>query len=336
MNKKLKTSLITALIVLILAGLAVILYISQRIPMNPPGTVGNTGGNINNNGLFCEHDGAVYFSNAADGGSLCVMDPDEGNVRRLSRIKIRNILCGGKYIYYYQQGSADPQQMALGSLPGIRGFGRCKQNGTASTTLTTDVLMKGQLVNNYLYLLTVSDEGCSFYKMKIDQSEKTELADYEINPACALDGIIYYNGTDSNHYLLALNTETDTASELWRGNVWFPVREGDYVYYLDVANNYRLCRYVLSTDTVEILTEDRVDCFNVGGGFVYYQKNSAVEPQLKYMSSSGGESYVLANGNFTNINMTSRYVYFQEFNNDSITYHAPLGSGTYSVFSPDL
>ena len=28
--------------------------------------------------------------------------------------------------------------------------------------------------------------------MKIDKSDKTDLADYEINPACAVNGTIYY------------------------------------------------------------------------------------------------------------------------------------------------
>ena len=37
----------------------------------------------------------------------------------------------------------------------------------------------------------------------------------------------------------------------------------------DVENNYRLCRYSLSRNEVEVLTEERIDCFNVGYGYVY-------------------------------------------------------------------
>ncbi len=335
MNKKSKTILIVTLTVLILTGLFVILRLSGRVRMNPAGTVGNTGGNLNNGGLFCEYDGKVYFSNPQDGGSLCVMDPDEGNVRRLKAVNARNILAGGDYLYYYQQGTSDEKNAALGQLPGSRSFQRCRQNGSGAATLTTDFVITGQLVDNYLYLLTTSPGSVSFYKLKIDKSEKVDLADYEINPACAVDGIIYYNGTGHNHYLYALNTANDTTSEFWRGNLWYPVREGDYVYYLDVAEHYRLCRYSILQDTIQVLTEDRVDCFNVGNGYVYYQKNSAERPQLKYMSSEGGESYVLAEGNYTEINMTSRYVYFREFNGTA-TYHAPLGSSSYGLFEPGL
>lgn len=335
MKKKFSTILTVSLIVLVSGVLAVILFLSQRVTMNPAGTVGNTGGNLNNGGLFCEYNGKVYFANSLDGGSLCVMDPDEGNVRRLKAANTRNILAGGDYLYYYQQGSSHSDSTALGQLPGVLSLVRCKLNGSGGASLTTDFLITGQLVDNYLYLLTTSSGAVSFYKLKIDGSAKVELADYEINPACAADGVIYYNGTDSNHYLYALHTANDTVSEVWRGNLWYPVLQGDYVYYLDVANNYRLCRYSISEDVIQILTEDRVDCFNVGNGYVYYQKNSATQPQLRYMAAEGGESYVLAEGNYTAINMTSRYVYFREFNG-SATYHAPLGSSSYSLFEPSL
>lgn len=336
MNSKVKTTLIIGLIIIILALIGVGFYFSQRVTMNPAGTVGNTGGNLNNRGLFCEYDGVVYFSNAQDGGSLCAMDPDERNVRRLNKVKVRNILAGGNYLYYFQEGVSEENTSALGQLPGVLSFVRCKLNGAGSTVLATDYVMTGQLVNNYLYLMTTSRNSNSFYKLKIDKSDKVELADYVINPASVADGVIYYNGTDRNHYLYALNTATDVPIEFWRGNLWYPVREGDYVYYLDVANNYRLCRYSVSMDVVQVLTEERVDCFNVGNGYIYYQKNSATEPQLKFMSVNGGEAYVLAQGNYTNINMTSLYVYFQPYDDRSVTYHAPLGVSTYSEFAPQF
>ena len=219
-------------------------------------------------------------------------------------------------------------------LQGIHSFNRCQLNGKNSTAITTDVVIKGQLVNNYLYLLTSTGSGISFYKTKIDGSDHVDLADYDINPASAENGIIYYSGTESNHYLYALNTANDATSEYWRGNIWYPIKQGDYVYYMDVENNYRLCRYSFSRNVIEVLTQDRVDCFNVGSGLIYYQKNSTSDPQLKCMSIDGSNPFTIAYGNYTNINMTSRYVYFQAFDDENTLYHAPLGSSTYSVFTP--
>lgn len=337
MSKQIKITLTILVIAAIIAALGAILYFNQRVTTNPPGTVGNTAGNLNNGGLFCEYDGTVYFSIPQTNGGLFSMNPDESDVKRLNSLLAGNILAGGDYLYYFQTGSASTSGTGLWEMQGIHSFNRCQLNGRDDTVLTTDVVVTGQLVDNYLYLLTTAGSGISFYKMRIDASDRMELADYVINPASAENGIIYYNGTDTNHYLYALNTSNDASSEYWRGNVWYPVKQGEYVYYLDVANNYRLCRYSVSQGVIEVLTEDRVDCFNVGSGYIYYQKNSATDPQLKCMRTDGTDPFVLASGNFTKINMTSRYVYFQAFDDaDTNLYHAPLGSPNYSVFAPTI
>lgn len=332
MRRKIHSIFVFLFIVLFLTATGLVLFFSRRITMNPEGTVGNTAGNLNNAGLFCEYNGTVYFSNSADGGSLYAMDPGEENVRKLSDLNVRNILAGGDYLYYFQLGSSG--QSGLGNVISVKSFNRCKLNGKDVESLTRDVVITGQLVDNYLYLLTSGSNKISFYKMKIDKSDNVELADYQINPACAQDGVIYYNGTQSDHYLYGLDTRTDTPYEIWKGNLWYPALQGDYVYFLDVAENYRLCRYSLSQDVVEVLTDDRVDCFNVGNGYIYYQKNGDT-PALKCMRTDGTDVKVIAEGIFTSINMTSQYVYFQEFNDETTLYHSYLGSDGYSVFAPE-
>lgn len=128
-----------------------------------------------------------------------------------------------------------------------------------------------------------------------------------------------------------MDTATDGVSTVWNGNLWYPIVQGDYVYYMDVENDYRLCRYSLSRNEIEVLTNERIDCFNVGYGYVYYQVNGE-EACLKCMRDDGSDSWVIAEGNYTAINMTSQYVYFQMFGDDSSWYHSPLGSQSYSVF----
>ncbi|MCM1193433.1 MAG: DUF5050 domain-containing protein [Butyrivibrio sp.] len=334
MNKTVKIILISG-ICLLLAALGIASAFSNRISMNPNGTVGNSAGNLNNDGLFCEYDGRVYFSNAADRGCLYSMNPDETDVKLLNKMKVRNILAGGKYLFFYQSGSA--ADSGPGQIEGVRSFCRSDLKGDSIVSLTRDTVITGQLVDNYLYLLTDDKSGtyeASFYKLKIDKSDQVDLASYQINPACAENGIIYYNGTRDDHYLYTLNTANDVSSELWRGNLWYPALDGGYIYYMDVANNYRLCRYSLNMNEIQVLTNDRVDCFNVGNGYVYYQKNDSASPQLRCMRTDGSDNHMVAEGNFTRINMTSRYVYFQSFGNELTTYHSPLGSSTYNTFAP--
>lgn len=312
------------------AGLATIFYLTQRVVMNPEGTVGNTAGNLNNEGLFCEYDGTVYFLNSFPEGGLFSMKPDETEFKRLNSLEVRNILAGGRYLYYYHTGISYEDSGFTGAL-GLRTFQRCRLNGSNAASLTTKMVVTGQLVNNYLYFLTAANDDISFSKMKIDNSEEVKLADYQINPACAENGIIYYNGTQGNHFLHALDTATDAPREVWRGNLWNPVLEGEYFYYMDVAENYRLCRYSRSQDVVEVLTQDRVECFNVGGGYVYYQTNGE-DAALKCMGEDGSNPTVIASGVYHNINMTSQYVYFKEFGDDTTIYHSPIGSSGYEVF----
>ena len=326
-DKKALLILIPFLLFVIIIGAFAI--VGDRIPDNPPETVGNTAGNLNNSGYFCEYDGKVYFANVYDSDTLYSMDPSEQNIKKLGNASVQNILAGGKFLYYYQTGASG--DAGIGALRTVRSFNRCKLNGSDVTGLTRDPISTAQLVGSNLYIMTVDDNGPLFYRMKIDKSDKTELANFEINPASAVNGTIYYNGTQDNHYLYAMNTATDGVSTVWDGNLWYPIVQGDYVYYMDVENNYRLCRYSLSRNEIEVLTNERIDCFNVGYGYVYYQVNGE-EACLKCMRDDGSDSWVIAEGNYTAINMTSQYVYFQMFGDDSSWYHSPLGSQSYSGF----
>lgn len=331
MKKNTQILIVISTFVVLFLLLGGVLLLSGHVVQNPDGTIGNTAGNINNSGLVCEHDGMVYFANAYDGGSLYSMTPDEQNLRRLNSVETQNILAGGKYLYYFQTGAASTGS-GFGQLDGMKSFDRCDLKGNNSVGLTTDVVTAAQLVDNSLYLMTADNDGVCFYKMGIDGEDEVTLAEYIVNPACAKDGVIYYNGTVEEHYLYALNTKTDVSEVVWKGNLWYPVLEGDYVYYMDVPNDYRLCRYSLTQDVIEVLTNDRVDCFNVGSGYIYYQKNSATEPQLICMRTDGSNAQMIAEGIFTDINMSSQFVYFKEFGVDNIMYHSPLGSGYYEPF----
>ena len=328
MRKNIKIILFSIIALICILLIVVAHWFLGRVTMNPDGTVGNTAGNLNNGGLFCEYNGYVYFANTNDNSYLYRMKPDETEMEKLLDVQPGNILAGGDYLYYFQYGVSG--EMGLGSIRSGHTFHRADLDGDNIATITTDVVVTGQLVDNYLYLLLAGEEHPIFRKIKIDKSDSKDLAKYSVNPACAKDGIIYYNGTQSNHYLYRLNTANDSVSELWGGNVWYPLLDGDYIYYLDVENDYRLCRYVLGSKTLEVLTEERVECFNVGNGYIYYQTYSKQNPKLKMMSTDGSTVATIAEGNYTKINMTSRYVYFQEYGKETVTYHSPIGSTTYS------
>ncbi|MBQ7359271.1 MAG: DUF5050 domain-containing protein [Lachnospiraceae bacterium] len=330
MSKKTKQFLIVFLTIFFVFLLAVIALNTRKIKLNDSNVVGNTAGNLNNGGLFCEKNGLVYFSNPYDGGALYSMKPDGTDIKRLLSAKVKFISADENHLYYYQQSASGTG--GLGYIRSTFGMYRTSLNGRNGECLSQDVIFDMQLLGNYIYYTTTSDDGPEFRKVKIDESENVLLYPAAINPSCATTEQIYYNGVESNHYLYSWNPNTDTSSVVWQGNIWDPVYDNGYIYYLDVANDYRLCRYSLSEDQIEILTHDRVDCFNVGCGYIYYQANSATAPALKMMSVNGGNAQVVASGNYTAINMTSRYVFFKLFGEEAPLYMVPIGSTSVSTF----
>ena len=73
--------------------------------MNDAYTVGNTAGNLNNGGLFCESDGKVYFANAYDNNTLYSMNPNETEQTKLGVNSVASINAGGDYLYYYMESA---------------------------------------------------------------------------------------------------------------------------------------------------------------------------------------------------------------------------------------
>lgn len=319
MTTQQKNILIISLSGVILALLIVLVVLSTRIPLNDDNTVGNTAGNLNNGGYFCEQDGRVYFANAYDNYSLYSMNADETDVKKLHGGSTSFINAGGNYLYYVTTGTDGSN---TSSFRGSYGIYRSKLNGREATGMDRCYVGAMQLCGNYLYYEKLDTKtSVSLEKIKIDKKDQQTLnPNAIINPNCCVDGTIYYSGTDQDHYLYALNTANDSSIVVWQGSTWNPVYQDGYVYYMDVENNYRLCRYSMYNDVVEVLTNERVDTFNVFESYIYYQTNSESSPALKRMYVDGSSQETVRDGIYHNINITSQYVYFNTFGSPTPVY----------------
>ncbi len=288
----------------------------------PDDAVGNSAGNMRGDGLFCEYDGKVYFSNAYDGGALYVMNPDGTDIKRLSSAAAKWICGGGDYLFYYLQTSGNGT--GLGYVRTISGIYRCLLNGKKTTCLTMDAATSLQLVGNQLFYEHYDNKTFSTFRTMDGNGEnEVQISNLEIDPSCASDGVIYYGGMGKDHYLHTLNSTTLTDSILWAGNLCYPTRAGDYIYYMDIDHNYRLCRYSLSRNEIEILTEERLDFYNVYGMVIYYQVSDSDYPRLMRMNNDGSNQQVVAEGVYNRINTTSTYTYFYPYGLDSVCYRTP-------------
>ena len=334
-NLIIATSVIVSVFVL-LTLVAVFSNRGEKVPQNPEGTTGNLAGNLNAGGVVCEYDGKIYFSNPYDGGALYVMNSDETECKKLSTAVATSINVAGGYIYYFQSGSS-----GAAGLGGVRiplSFIRMHVDGKRGYTMARSVIVRAQIVGDWVYMEGTADkEHNSPYLIRMDtNAEKTEnVANFALNPACAVGNTIYYNNVLENHNLMAYNTLTGGTSLVLEANVWNPVYDGGYIYYMAPADGYQLRRYDLANGTVEILTDEKVESFNVYNGYIYYQTFGDIA-HLAFMRTDGSGMTVLTNGNYNSISMTDRFVYFRDYWNETSMYHTIPGSTYYEPVNAAL
>ena len=328
-----KNLLIIGAIFLILIVVMLLFSIGSSVKKIPDDTIGNTAGNLNNGGLFCEYNGKVYFSNAYDHHTLYVMNTDETGVKKLNESIVKYINASEAYLVYYQEGVHTDDD--LSSIVQSLGIYRTDLKGKNADCIDDSVCTALVLAGNQIYYQHYDNKKyTTLYKSDLAGKERVEVSDEIINPHCVLNKTIYFNGTGGDHYLYGLNTQNDSVATIWAGNVWNPVVSGSYVYYMDLSNHYGLSRYSLINNEVEILTNDRVDFFNVSQNMIYYQTAGTDNQALKRMKIDGSDNEIVREGIHENIHITSEYVYFNEFSLDTPVYHTPVGGGSVSVFQP--
>ena len=68
---------------------------------------------------------------------LYSMSPDETDIKRLNMMQVRNLLAGGKYLYFYQMKST--AQSGLGQIQGVRpsrvGYQRFPRHSSETTSV---------------------------------------------------------------------------------------------------------------------------------------------------------------------------------------------------------
>lgn len=326
MSKTSKNIIAISVVVLLVALLAVYCIVKTNTSKIPDGTIGNTAGNLNNKGLYAELDGMVYFSNVYDSGKLYSMKLDQTNVKKLSELSAEYINAGGDYVFFF--GRNTDSSSGFGSVLKKPNLVMLKNNGADTSVLTNEATQSMLLVNNKLYYQYYTEKtGTTLRVMDVNKRKSEELLDYMINPASYYNGKIYYNGLYDNHYLYEYNLENGYVSQIWTGDVWNPIYDGEYFYYMDIRNNYRLCRYSAVNNTIEVLTDERLDFFNVYGSVIYYQVSSAKNPRLMRMNKDGSNQVTVLEGVFSDVSCTSTYTYFSTFESGYPVYCTPTVGG---------
>ncbi len=326
-------------ITVIIGALVAFSLRKSHMPMNEDSLIGNTAGNLYGNGLFCEVDGEVYFSNPTDSGYLYVMKPDESDVKKIAGVSIQSINADSRRIYYALSGKSSGS--GLGYMRKATGLFSVKKNGGSSMCYTQDAIGRVTLMGSRLYYQHYENTtGTYLDSIKIDKSDPKKLLSSMIDPSCAVSGSIYYAGapTDGDMYLHVLDTRSGENTVMYARQMYQPIYHDGYVYYIDLETNYELHKYSPVTGEDITLTKEKVEMFNVGSGMIYYQTDSsAPDTALKRMTTDGTDIAVVANGIYSDINMTSQFVYFHSYDGLAPMYHQSVrGNINVWLFEPSF
>ena len=302
MKKAITISVIT-IIGLLLAVLIFLSIRSSRIVYNNDNAIGNSAGNLNNGGLFCEYNDKIYFANPYD---------------------------------YYVKNNF--KQETIGTIFRGQLFGvyRCNLNGESLKALYDSLSGTIALSGNSLYYQHYSDTTpLAFHKVDIAGKKDTKISDTPYSPACVHNGTIYFSDPVGKHNILSYDTKTDKTSVLYDCNSYLADVENGYAYYIDLSKNYSLVRLNTSNKTLELLYGEKgnkVVNYNVYGNKIFFQVESTDGMTGLYrMNIDGTQIETIAIGNITNIHCTSKYTFFQYYEDQGVLYRVSTSGADTSV-----
>lgn len=328
---------ITRTIILICFAAVVFLIVFQqlnsRIRYNDTMVNGNFGGNLYNGGLFCEHNGKVYFSNPDDSMALYSMDPDGNHLRKINNDRATYINVDDHYLYYVRNNTRASVDMEFFSFNN-NSLCRTSLKGGKINILDDDPCLYASLFGNSIYYLHNDKKtATTLYKVGIDGKDRGRAKDSYLFTCCALDRYFYYNDPASGN-LYQYDTSNDSTSLVLECNCYKPLTtDGTNFYYIDAENNHSLVHVDISSGSRTVLTEESVDCFTVYGSSVFYQTYGD-SPALYYVSTGGGVSVPLRTGTFTYLNVTSYYLYFMEYGTEEFYYASVTNPTQINTFHP--
>lgn len=323
-------------IVLVLGGISIAGYLSERVVWNEEGVLGNSGGNILNGGDFCEYGGKIYFSNYMDEGTLYVMDEDLSNAKKIKNDIVSHINAAGNYIIYARRNNKRSNLNSIFIFDNM-GVYRTTLHGKKTHQLFGDYTGMVLLYGNYVYYQHYTDkELLTLYQVKLDDKEEKQLSRESVMPTAIRDGVLYYNGIESDHYIHAIDLSTGSDRVIYEGNCGSCIESNGYLYFLDLDNGTGISRIRTDGSDYEQIVRDMCSTYNLStdGSILYYQIDGSDDNRLCQMSLSSGNERVIQRGDYNSIHVTEHYVFFKDFHTKKYFYLDDAGN--VNLFTPDV
>ena len=305
--------------ILIIAALVIVNYFQQRVPENPGNTLGNTSGNLQNGGLFCEHNGKIYFSNPEDEGRLYVMDEDLSVLDCLSDDTAMQINAAGNFLYYSRRN--DTRDKDNGSIFVFKNVGlyRMTLEGKRPKTIYDNAVGYSLLSGNHLFYQHYSDEKrTECYRTNITGKESAKIHNDLILPAVSRDNRIFYTGVSEDHFIHSMNYDGGDDKVIFEGNCANLISGDDKFYFLDLDNDYGISCVNADGSGYTQLVSEFVSSFNLSadGRTLYYQVDGGSHNGIYSFDLDTETQTLIARGDYNSIHTTSQYVFYKDFHTE--------------------
>lgn len=333
-----KKIIIGIVVVLLLGGgiFAITKLANPETKMNQGYVNGNTSGNLYNGGLFCEHNGVIFFSNPSDGGRLYSMDSNGNNLKKLSDDVATYINADENYVYYIRNNSGESLDFNFVAFH-KNALVRIDRDGKNTVILDTEPCLYASLIGNYIYYIHYDQlEASTLYKVRIDGEEQQQVMNEAVY-TCNADGqFFYYHGMSSDGSIHRYDTVSDTSTVVYVGNSFQPiVNDGVDVYYIDGNTDCSIVHTNLNFDNPTFITTDSVDAYNVHGSTIYYQRFDENGNSALCMIKNDGTGFEeLRKGDYCDIHVTSYYVFFRDFHSGDMYYFSRTNPYVIEKFAP--
>ena len=308
---------------------------NKKTIMNNGYVNGNTAGNLYNGGLFCEHNGIIYFANPSDGGKLYSMDTNGKNLKKLTSDSATYINADDNYIYYVRNNTGDNLDFNFVAFH-RNALVRVDHDGKNGIVLDTEPSLYAALLGNYIYYIHYDERDAStLYKVRIDGEEQKQVMDSAVFTCSTDKQYFYYNGMDVDGSIHRFDTATDTTTVVYEGNTFQPIiSDGNDVYYIDGNSKYSIIHTDLGFSNPTYVTRDSVDSYNVHGDYIYYQGYNKDGSALCMIKTDGTEHMIIKEGDFCDIHVTSSYVFFREYHSGEMYCFARTNPNDVYHFNP--
>lgn len=334
-----KKLLITLSILTVICIFGLIIYSSGRTYYNDDFVTGNNAGNLYNGGLFCEYNNKIYFSNDSDEGALYVMNPDLKNVKKVHDDKAAYINIDDNYIYYVRTNNTRENHKGSFFMFYSTGVYRINHNGSNLKMISHSPAGVLGLSGNFLFYQRYdADTGLNLYYSKIDGSGENLISEDSIIPASIKDNYLLFSGTNMDHNISSMNLETFETNTLIEANTMYPISIKNKIYYINLEDNYSIYRCKADGTQTERVVNQRCSTYNItlDGTYLYYQIDDGENNGIHRLNLSTDEDELILEGDYKQIHVTDKYVFFKDFNNESTYMLAANGTGKLGSFNPPV